>query len=228
MRTRAEIKTLGRTQFKNAYWPDIGAMVLAMLPIFVISFLYTLLAETADSTGVLMLCFLLEIACILIQGPLIIGMNHYYIKRSYGQENVAAAGVYNDAFTGYGRKLGGYLLMGLFTALWSLLFFIPGIIKSYAYALTPYILADCPNVRANDARKLSIRIMKGKKGKLFGFHLSYIGWAILTSLTCGILGIFYVYPWMNNAMAIWYLEAREDALRQGVITLGQLEGTEAV
>ena len=94
--------------------------------------------------------------------------------------------------------------------------------------MTPYILSDCPNVKAKDALKLSMRIMKGKKGRLFVFYLSFIGWGLLSCLTAGILGIFYVGPYMQSSMAVWYLEAREDALRNGVITLGQLEGTEAV
>ena len=118
--------------------------------------------------------------------------------------------------------------MALFVFLWSLLFFIPGIIKSFSYAMTQYILADCPNVKARDALKLSMRIMNGHKADLFVFHLSFLGWAILGALTFGILNLFYVSPYMNSSLATFYLEVREDALRRGVITMGQLEGAEAV
>ena len=35
-------------------------------------------------------------------------------------------------------------LKGLFQGLWSLLFVIPGIIKSYEYRMIPYILSENP------------------------------------------------------------------------------------
>lgn len=109
-----------------------------------------------------------------------------------------------------------------------LLFCIPGIIKAYSYAMTPYILADCPNVKAKDALKLSMRIMNGHKGELFVLQLSFLGWMLLSCFTFGLLDLFYVTPYMYNTFATYYLEVREEALRTGVITMGQLEGTEAV
>ena len=73
-----------------------------------------------------------------------------------------------------------------------------------------------------------MRIMKGHKWQLFVFYLSYIGWGILCILTLGLLALFYVSPYMNSSLAVYYLEVREEALRTGAITMGQLEGTEAV
>ena len=105
---------------------------------------------------------------------------------------------------------------------------IPRYIKTFSYAMTTYILADCPNVKAQDALKLSTRIMKGHKWQLFVFGLSFLGWQLLSALTLGLLDIFYVGPYMNSAFATYYLEVREEALRSGVITMGQLEGTEPV
>ena len=114
--------------------------------------------------------------------------------------------------------------MLLFTWLWSLLLVIPGIIKSFSYAMTPFILADCPNVRAKDALKLSMRMMAGHKGELFVFLLSFLGWQLLNLVTFGLLGVFFVEPYQNSAEAVWYLEVREEALRRGVITMDQLNG----
>lgn len=110
------------------------------------------------------------------------------------------------------------------SGLWSLLFVIPGIIKAISYALTPYILADCKNVRATDALKLSMRMMEGHKWEYFVLGLSFIGWMLLTSLTCGLLYVFYVGPYMNNTFAGYYAERKAAALAEGTVTQAQLAG----
>ncbi|MDD3920912.1 MAG: DUF975 family protein [Eubacteriales bacterium] len=88
--------------------------------------------------------------------------------------------------------------------------------------MTPYILADCPNVKAQDALKLSIRMMNGHKADLFVFTLSFLGWMLLSGLTGGILYIFYVGPYMNNAMAGYYAELKENAIMNGVVSVDEL------
>jgi len=222
MRSRKEIKAIGKQKFSALYWPCVGAAFLVGLVSAAISGAASFAAEYGNWS------FTINLAGLFITGNLSIGLAYFFIQLILGREEPDIGLPFRAGFENYGRKLGGFLWMTLFTFLWMLLFIVPGIVKSFAYALTPYILADCPNVKAKDALKLSMRIMKGKKGSLFGFYLSFIGWGLLTCLTAGILGVFYVTPYLNNSMACWYLEAREDALRNGVITLGQLEGTEAV
>ncbi len=222
MKTRQEIKAIGKQRFSALYWPCVGAAFLVTLITTAISCAASYAAEYGDWS------FTINLAGLFITGNLAIGLNYFFVQNILGREPVDVGTPFRVGFENYGRKLGGYLWMQLFTFLWALLFIVPGIIKSFAYAMTPYILSDCPNVKAKDALKLSMRIMKGKKGQLFVFYLSFIGWGLLSCLTAGILGIFYVGPYMQSSMAVWYLEAREDALRNGVITLGQLEGTEAV
>lgn len=222
MRTRQEIKTIGKQKFNAMYWPCVGASFLVGLISAGITGAASYAAEYGNWS------FTINLASLFITGNILIGLNYFFIQNILGREPVDVGTLFRVGFENYSRKLGGYLWMTLFTFLWYLLFIVPGIVKTLAYAMTPYILADCPNVKAKDALKLSMRIMNGKKGKLFGFYLSFIGWGLLSCLTAGILGIFYVTPYMNSSLACWYLEAREDALRNGVITLGQLEGTEAV
>lgn len=106
-----------------------------------------------------------------------------------------------------GTKFVSTLLMSLFTFLWSLLFVIPGIVKSYSYAMTPYILLDRPELSATEAIKESERMMKGHKMELFILDLSFIGWILLTPLTCGILAL-YVEPYMMTTKAAFYLELK--------------------
>jgi uncharacterized membrane protein len=64
-----------------------------------------------------------------------------------------------------------------------LLFIIPGIIKSFSYALTPYILKDNPDLKFNSAITKSREMMNGHKLELFTLYLSFIGWYLLIFLT---------------------------------------------
>ena len=132
-------------------------------------------------------------------------------------KNVALGSVFTNAFNGkyYLRRVGGYAWMMLFTALWSMLFVIPGIIKGLSYSLTPYILAKYPEVPSKDALKLSMRFMNGRKGELFVLGLSFIGWCILAGLTFGILGIFYVIPYMSITVTLWQKQVMDSAIARG-------------
>ena len=233
MRTRQEIKAIGKSRFLANYWPCVLAVLLVALAIGVVSgFLNAPAAIQAANSGdseAASATSSFSILSLIVAGPLEIGLCYFFVMNVLGREGLTATTPFTAGFSGnFGRKLGGYLWMYLFTVLWSLLFIIPGIIKAYSYAMTPYILGDCPNVKAQDALKLSMRIMKGHKWELFVFHLSFIGWGLLSCLTLGLLSIFFVDPYMKSSEATYYLEVREQALRTGVITMGQLEGTEAV
>ncbi|MCQ2374411.1 MAG: DUF975 family protein [Salinivirgaceae bacterium] len=117
--------------------------------------------------------------------------------------NDTVSRTFNIAFGNYGRSLGVSLLIGLFTALWCLLLFIPGIIKSYAYAMTYYIANDCPELSANECIDKSIEMMRGHKMDLFLLDLSFIGWIILCLLSCGI-GFLWLIPYECTARADFY------------------------
>jgi len=90
----------------------------------------------------------------------------------------------SDLFSQFHRLGDGFcmnFLVGLFTFLWSLLLVIPGIIKQYSYAMTPYILAENPGMTATEAITESRRVMDGNKWRLFCLGFSFIGWALLCS-----------------------------------------------
>ena len=92
----------------------------------------------------------------------------------------------------------------LFIWLWSLLFVIPGIIKSYEYRLVPYIISENPTMNFKDALAESKKLMMGNKWKTFVLDLSFIGWDILSLMTWGILEIFYVGPYKASTDAALY------------------------
>lgn len=93
--------------------------------------------------------------------------------------------------------------------LWSLLLFIPGIAKSYEYQMVPYLLADNPELGREEAFALSREMMRGNKWKAFVLDLSFFGWYILNGVTLGILGIFYLKPYVCQTNAALYQTLKE-------------------
>lgn len=106
-------------------------------------------------------------------------------------------------FKVYWRTVGGMLLVQIFTALWTLLLIIPGIIKAYSYSLTPYILIDNPELSPREAIRRSQQMMEGQKFNLFWMQLSFIGWFILACLTGGI-GFLWLVPYYHTSVAVFY------------------------
>ena len=96
-------------------------------------------------------------------------------------------------------------LKTLYCFLWSLLFIIPGIVASYSYAMTGYILAEHPELTASEAIERSKEMMSGNRFRLFCLHLSFIGWAILCAFTLGI-GNLWLNPYKQAATAAFYRE----------------------
>ena len=112
-------------------------------------------------------------------------------------------------FSNYWKKIGGMLLMGILIGLWTLLLVVPGIIKAYAYAMTPYILDENPELSPSEAIHRSRMMMKGHKFDLFWLHLSFIGWILLGILTAGI-GYLWLEPYIYTAQAAFYEEVKAD------------------
>lgn len=120
-----------------------------------------------------------------------------------------------DGFSDFGRIGGTMILMQLYTVLWMLLLMIPGIVKSYSYALTPYILKDRPELKFNAAIEESMRMMNGYKMKLFLLDLSFIGWILLTMLTFGI-GLLFLNPYMSVSRIAFYEDLKAEQERNQV------------
>ncbi len=123
---------------------------------------------------------ILAIVMLIIGGAGKLGYAIFNLKLVDGRQPV-----FRDLFSQFHRLGDGFcmnLLIGLYTVLWSLLFIIPGIIKSFSYAMTPYILAEHPELTPNEAITESRRIMHGNKWRLFCLQISFIGWALLCAV----------------------------------------------
>lgn len=157
------------------------------------------------------------IAIFLLQ-PLEVGCRKFYIDARENNYDLSDMGAAFSA--SYSNIVKIMFLRQLYIFLWSLLFIIPGIIKSYEYRMVPYILAEDPGMSASDAFYRSKCLMTGSKFDAFVFDLSFIGWFLLDSITFGIAGIFYVRPYYFNACAELYAFVKAKPVREGMYEEG--------
>lgn len=108
-------------------------------------------------------------------------------------------------------------LRDLFTALWSLLLVVPGIVKHYEYLMVPYIIAENPAMDYKEAFQISKQMMDGEKMEAFIMDLSFLGWYLLSAVTCGLLAIFYVNPYVQASFAEMYTFNKQKAYQEGYI-----------
>lgn len=164
-----------------------------------------ILSGDKDSPAIL---HLIGLVLFILALPLTWGYQTLFLGAVRGGEATA-----KDMFEGYNKELFSRvltttLLYYVYVFLWSLLLLIPGCIKSYSYAMTPYILKDNPEMKNNAAIEESMRMMDGHKLELFLLDLSFIGWAILSILTCCI-GFLWLVPYMNMARVNFYEDLKK-------------------
>lgn len=150
---------------------------------------------------------------LLLIGPISIGLCSYtlHLVRNTDQKNKI-----DPLLDGFRNSIGNNILVGLlatiFTALWSLLFVIPGIVKAIAYSQCYFIALEHPEYDANTCITESRKMMNGHKWEYFCLQFSFIGWMIVGSFCLGV-GTLWVAAYMNAANAAFY----EDLKNQPVI-----------
>ena len=166
---------------------------------------------------IFVIIFVIAIAVdIFLINPLKMGCDKFFLKNLEEPSNLSPVGA---AFgPDYKNIIKTLFFKDLFLFLW---FLIPiagivmVIIKSYEYMMIPYLLAENPELSRDEAFELSKEMMHGQKWSAFGLDLSFLGWILLTILTCGILGVFYVNPYIYSTHAALYDTLKEET---GVLT----------
>ena len=210
---RKAIKLQGKANTKKNYW---GSVVCALI--------YSYTAVTAsgssaaggsgDSLGQVPPWYAVYLITILIVSivlrifvfnPLEIGCCGFFEENVNGKPDVK---IVKEGFKNYGHTFVVLFMRDLIIFLLALLFFIPGIVKSYSYRMVPFILRDNPDLSYKEVLARSKTMMNGHKWDVFVFDLSYIGWAILGGFTFGLLNVFWTEPYRRNANAGIYLQLR--------------------
>ena len=186
---RAELKAAAKQQISG----KIGILFLITLIIALISGVASALLNKIPGGGI--------IAAVIITPAFTLSLIRVYLNVIGGVQPKVA-----DAFCGFDDFWSAFkvtFLMGLFTYLWTLLFIIPGIVKSFSYSMAPYILAENKGKPALECINESKAMTNGYKMDLFVLYLSFIGWGLLVAITFGIAGI-WVYPYASATMTNAY------------------------
>ena len=227
MWTRKELKEKAVPTFKANYWLSVLAgAIIAALTGSGGSSSRNATSQAKESLGsgdtnvmLLVLAVLAAIAFavitltlikIFVGNTLVVGCQKLFINNEVSSEKPDISTIV-FAFKD-GHWLNTVLVMflkDLFVSLWSLLFVIPGIIKSYEYRMIPYLLAENPGMDRTEAFAKSKEMMNGEKWNAFVLDLSFIGWVILSIFTLGILAIFYVNPYIYQTDAELYLTLKK-------------------
>ncbi len=181
-----------------------GHWVNAVLCTLVVTLIVGVCSALSGVSEHLPLLFVVGFALtLLIAVPLGFGYSVALLRHMHGEPDDDLVTRPFQAFKDYGRYLGTSLLMTVYVFLWSLLLIVPGIVKGYAYAMTPYIMHEHPELSANECIDASKKMMNGHKWRLFLLDLSFIGWLLLCVLTLGILTL-WVQPWMECSHVSFY------------------------
>lgn len=217
MKTNQEYKNAALAALKGNWAPFVVAVIIMMAIMYVIMGPYIFVYQVSLGMNQIAIspAFALAAVAVYILGmplltmPLTLGFGYASNRLLVEGDNRAVGNLFHDSFGRWGRKVWGMFLMNFFISLWSLLLIIPGFIKYYAYALTPYILIDNPELSANQAINLSQKMMKGHKFDMFILHLSFIGWIFLSIFTFGI-GLLWLLPYMMTAQAAFYQDVKKE------------------
>ena len=233
MWNRAELKMRGNMAFKKNY---VSAVVVALLMgifgtvsgessarrvsensdiysgnLFNVGMITGLLAGIATVVILIVL-----VAKVFVGNLLKMGGYRFFILNQTAQPGI---GTLLDGFRSghYVNIVLTMFLRDLFTALWSLLLVVPGIVKHYEYLMVPYIIAENPAMDYKEAFQISKQMMDGEKMEAFIMDLSFLGWYLLSAVTCGLLAIFYVNPYVQAYFAEMYTFNKQKAYQEGYI-----------
>lgn len=241
MWTREQLKSNAKICFKRNYWPCVAVVVILAVVNGIksgvgsrfsvninqgIEYSYDLgyshysylspgamFALSGITIILIIICIVFDI---FVSNVFEVGGCSFFIKN---RSQRAEIGDILDGFKSghYGNVVFTMFLKGLYIELWSLLLIVPGIIKGYEYLMVPYILAENPAMDQKEAFAISKRMMDGQKWDTFVLDLSFIGWELLSGLTCGILSVFYVSPYRRATYAELYLYNKIKAYNEGYI-----------
>ena len=147
----------------------------------------------------------------MVFNPFKVGCYAFFMENTR-TENTNISALERGFTPKFGRNVGSMLLKNIYICLWTMLFVIPGIIQAYSYRLVPYILADDPEIGANEAITRSRYMMNGNKWRAFMLDLSFIGWYILSAITFGLVGLFYLHPYKYGTDAALYNALQSEKL----------------
>ena len=211
MKTNSQIRQESLAAMRGNWGSAVVVTIVYLLIIFAGSFVAALLGKVVgapvDSSVQEILNLLVSIFVVY---PMSFSLAKLFLGFVRGEQQLYVGGVFS-AFKApcYGKSVGLYLLISIYTFLWALLLIVPGIIKSLAYSLAPYVLADNPELTADQAINRSMAMMKGHKMDLFLMVLGYVGFGLLSLLALGI-PLLWLHPYYQAVFAKFYEDIKSE------------------
>lgn len=203
MSTRVELKSHAKNQLKGKWGLAIGGMFVAGILIPIITNLISRLVSES-----LILSIIVCLVSIVIDVTIGVGMCRFSLN--YADENKKPE--FGDIFSQFKvihKAIGLYILMFIIIMVGLILLVVPGIIFTYMFSQSFFILADDNSKSIIECLKESANMMKGHKFEYFVLVLSFLGWIILGLIPLGI-GLLWVLPYMNVTVAAYYLEVKNN------------------
>lgn len=255
---RAILKSNAKIALRGRFWTAFGVCLLGMViagGYSIITFRFNLdysqmvrnsnlnIDELMAISGRANLLSLIGLAyAIFVALPIVIGLSRFFVHNHFGVTQ------FETMFSGFKQNylngVGALAVTYLFAFLWSLLLFIPGLIKLLEYSMVPYILADNPSMPGSRAREISRTMTRGEKGAIFILYLSFIGWYLLCMVgyiigamfgsiigyfVGGIFGTAFMYigtlfliPYMQATFAELYIFLRDRAIQTNQVNPAEL------
>lgn len=209
--TNSELRRKAREALDGHWGKGVGITLIYIIITGILGVSFELLPfgriSIAPGADISAFSFLITLLCLPLQ------WGFYVFFMRFLRDEPAPAGRLFDGYRQFGRVFLTILLQSVYTFLWSLLLLVPGVIKAFSYAMTPYVLRDHPELRCNGAIEESMRLMRGNKLKLFLLVLSFIGWALLCILTLGF-GFLLLAPYYRTSIAAFYEDLKlSDAMQ---------------
>ena len=213
MKMYSEYRAIARKTLKG-HW---NSLALLTLFIIVIGSLFGVPASVIGATMDLMWLRISGMSCNYLFAFLVT------IPLSYALMNVVLRMARNEAiecsyfqamFKDFAANWSKYVLSGLLVAVLVALIALPtlmigAIILGYAYRLVPFVIHDRPELGIRDILRTSRIMMRGHKWQLFVLELTFIGWALLCILSCGI-GFLWLDPYMRMTYAHFYEDVKAE------------------
>lgn len=221
MKENQEYKNEALAALKGRWAPSVLAVLayMAVLAVFIAPYEIKAMRLSDDPANLQLAADMMKwypvfiLGFIFVSFPLLVGLVNGFKSLFTDGDDKVLSNEFKIGFGNYWHHVWGMFLNRFFVFLWSLLLFVPGIIKTLSYAMTNYILVDKPELSANEAINLSKDMMYGHKFDLFYLYLSFAGWFILCLFTFGI-GFLWFFPYAQTAQASFYLDVKEDYERR--------------
>ena len=152
---------------------------------------------------------------VFIRNVIKTGEKRFFMETRLYRDTSSARLSYNFREKRYLKTVKIMMLRSFFQMLWSLTI-VGGIIKIYSYRMIPYIVAENPNISAKDAFALSKAMMKGNKWKTFIMDISFVFWHFLSVITFGVVGFFWLNPYLTATETELYMTLRAKAVHEKI------------